>query len=320
VRALPQARDAALATDLPLTTSWQTQVTFAGRPPANPGSEPFLNAVIASPEYFRTMRIQLLAGRGIEPADAQGRLRVVVVSESVARRFFGGRGALGQRMKQGGAGVENPWLTIVGIVADVRNDGLRIASRGTMYVPHEQSDASSAWLVVRSETPLEQLLPLLRRETAALDRNLPLADVTTLDDALDSAVAQERFSMLMLGLFAALALVLAAIGIYGLIAYSVAQRSQEIGVRIALGARRADVLALVVGQAMRLTLLGIVLGAAAALGAGRVIASLLFEVEPGDPAVLVGAALLVAAVALVAAGLPALRAAQTDPRAALSEG
>ncbi|HKH50112.1 MAG TPA: ABC transporter permease [Thermoanaerobaculia bacterium] len=320
VRALPQMQDAALATDLPLTTSWQTQVTFAGRPPADPGSEPFLNAVIASPEYFRTMRIRLLAGRGIEPADAQGRSRVVVVSESVARRFFGGRGALGQRMKQGGAGVENPWLTIVGIVADVRNDGLRIASRGTMYVPHEQSDASSAWLVVRSETPLEQLLPLLRREIAAFDRNLPLANVTTLDDALDSSVAQERFSMLMVGIFAALALVLAAVGIYGVIAYSVAQRSQEIGVRIALGARRADVLALVVGEGMRLTLLGIVLGAAAALGAGRVIASLLFEIEPGDPAVLAGAALLVAAVALLAAGLPALRAAQTDPRAALSEG
>src|SRR3954447_13370928 len=319
VRALPQARDAALATDLPSATSWQTQVTFAGRPPAHPGSEPFLNAVIASPEHFRTMRIRLLAGRGIEPVDAQGQPRVVVVSESVAKRFFGGH-ALGQRMKQGGAGVEGPWLTIVGIVADVRNDGLRIASRGTMYVPLEQWDTSAAWLMVRSETPLEQLLPLLRRETAALDRNLPLANVTTLDDALDESVAQERLSMLMLGIFAALALTLAAVGIYGMIAYSVAQRAQEIGVRIALGARRADVLGLVVGQAMRLTLLGILLGAAAALGSGRLIASLLFEVDPGDPSVLAGAALLVTTVALLAACLPALRAAQTEPRAALSEG
>jgi putative ABC transport system permease protein len=320
VRALPQARDAALATDPPSSTSWQTQVTFAGRPPDHPGSEPFLNAVIASPEYFRTMRIRLLAGRGIEPADAEGQPRVAVVGASVAKRFFGGHGALGQRMKQGGAGVEGPWLTIVGIVDDVKDNGLRIPSRGTMYVPLEQWDPSAAWLMVRSATPLEQLLPLLRRETAALDRNLPLANVTTLDDALDESVAQEKFSMLMLGIFAALALVLAAVGIYGLIAYSVAQRAQEIGVRIALGARRADVLGLVVGQAMRLTLLGILLGAAAALGAGRLIASLLFEVEPGDPAVLAGAALLVAAVALLSAGLPALHAAQTDPRAALSEG
>ncbi|HVR96861.1 MAG TPA: ABC transporter permease [Thermoanaerobaculia bacterium] len=320
VRALQQAQDVALATDLPLFTDWQTQVTFAGLPPADPGSEPVLNAVIASPEYFRTMRIPLLAGRGIEPADRQERPRVVVVSESVARRFFGGRSALGQRMKQGGAGVENPWLTIVGIVADVKNEGLRTASRGTIYVPHEQSAPSAAWLMVRSEMPLEQLLPLLRRETAAVDRNLPLANVTTLDDALDASVAQERFWMLMLGLFAALALVLAAVGIYGVIAYSVAQRVQEIGVRLALGARRADVLGLVVGQAMRLTLLGIALGAAAALGTGRLVASLLFEVEPSDPAVLAGAALLVAAVALLAAGLPALRAAQTDPRTALSEG
>ncbi len=318
VRALPQVQDAALSTDLPLSTNWQTYVIFERLPPMAPGSEPLLNAASVSPEYFRTVRIRLLAGRGIEPTDTKSRPLAVVVSESVARRFFGGPSAIGRRMKQ--AGAESPWLTIVGIVSDVRNDGLRAASRGTMYLPAEQSDLMSAWLMVRSGTPLEQLLPLLRRETAAIDRNLPLADVTTLADALGQSVAKERFAMLMLGLFAAVALLLAAIGIYGVIAYNVAQRAQEIGVRIALGARRADVLALVVGQAMRLTLLGIVIGAAAALGAGRVIASLLFEVEPGDPAVLAGAALLVAAVALLAAGLPALRAARTDPRAALSEG
>src|SRR6185295_4153853 len=174
--------------------------------------------------------------------------------------------------------------------------------------------------MVRSGTPLEQLLPLLRRETAAIDPNLPLAEVTTLDDALGQSVAQERFAMLMLGIFAAVALLLAAIGIYGVIAYSVVQRAREIGVRIALGARRGDVLGMVVGQAMRLTAIGIAVGAAAALGAGRFLASLLFQVEASDPLVFIGAALLVASAALLSAALPALRAAQTDPTTAIHEG
>jgi putative ABC transport system permease protein len=313
VRALPQTRDSALTTDLPVSTSWQTGVTFEGLPPVSPGSEPLLNAVIVSPEYFRTMRIKLLAGRGVEATDTKEQPLVVVVSESVAKRFSGRR-ALGQRMKQGGPGMESPWLTIVGIVADVRNDGLRTASRGTMYFPDGQMVPSSAWLIVRSQAPLAQILPLLRRETAAIDRNLPLANVTTLDEALDSTVAAEKFLMLMLGIFAALALVLAAVGIYGVIAYSVLQRSQEIGVRIALGARRGEVLGMVVGQAMRLTGIGIVTGTAMALGTGRFIASLLFEVESTDPLVFATAALLVAFVALVSAAFPALRAAQTDPR------
>jgi putative ABC transport system permease protein len=319
VRALPQARDSALATDLPVSAGWQTGVTFEGLPPVSPGSEPLLNAVIASPEYFRTMRIKLLAGRGPEATDTKEQPSVVVVSESVAKRYFGGRRALGQRMKQGGIGMESPWLTIVGIVADVKNDGLRTASRGTMYFPDGQVVPSSAWLIVRSQAPLEQLLPLLRRETAAIDRKLPLANVTTLDEALDSTLAAEKFSMLMLGIFAALALVLAAVGIYGVIAYSVAQRSQEIGVRIALGARRGELLGMIVGQAMRLTGIGIAIGAAAALGAGRFIASLLFEVESTDPFVFATAALLVASVALLSAAFPAMRAAQTDPRNVLHE-
>ncbi|HEV2843712.1 MAG TPA: FtsX-like permease family protein, partial [Thermoanaerobaculia bacterium] len=197
------------------------------------------------------------------------------------------------------------------------------------YFPLAQASSSAGlpdrlkrtlWLLVRSEATLDELLPLLRRETAAVDRNLPLANVTTLDDALGSSLAQEKFSLLLFGIFAALALVLAAIGIYGVIAYSVAQRSREIGVRIALGARHVNVLGMVVGQAMRLAMLGTVIGAAAALAAGRFIASLLFEVTSSDPLVFASAALLVAAVALVSAALPALRATRTDPTTALQEG
>jgi putative ABC transport system permease protein len=329
VHALPQVKEAALSTDLPLSTSWPTPFIFEGLAPVAAGSEPFFNGTVVSPEYFQTARIQLVAGRGFEASDQEGRPPVAIVSETVARRFFGSRGAIGQRMKEGGAETEYPWLTIVGVVADVKNQGLGTAGRGTVYLPLAQSSSSagvpdrlkrSLWLLVRSETQPDQLLPLLRRETAAIDRNLPLASVTTLDDALGSSLTQERFSLLMLGLFAVLALVLAAVGMYGVIAYSVAQRSQEIGVRLALGARRADVLGMVVGQALRLALSGIVIGTVAALATGRFIASLLFEVTSSDPFVFVSAALLVAVVALVSAAMPALRAAQTDPKTAIQEG
>ena len=254
---------------------------------------------------------------------------MVVVSETVARRFFGDRDAVGQRMKEADDEAQYPWLTIVGVVADVKNQGLREAERGTVYFPLAQAGSSAGlpdrlrrtlWLLVRSDAAPGELLPLLRRETAAVDRNLPLANVTTLEDALDSSVAQEKFSLLLFGLFAALALTLAAVGIYGVIAYSVAQRSREIGVRIALGARHANVLGLVVGQAMRLALTGTVIGAAAALAGGRFLASLLFEVRPSDPIVFAGAALLVALVALASAAMPALRASRTDPTTALQEG
>ena len=153
-----------------------------------------------------------------------------------------------------------------------------------------------------------------------MNPSIAFVTVQSLQDSLDPQIRPWRLGATMFGLFGALALLVAAIGLYSVISYLVTQRRHEIGVRIALGARRADVLGLVVGQAMRLTLLGILLGAVAALGSGRLIASLLFEVEPGDPSVLAGAALLVAAVALLAAALPALRAARTEPRAALSEG
>src|SRR5215203_583219 len=332
VRSLPRVQQAALSTELPLSTGWQTPFIFEELSPmapvATPGSEPLLNAAVVSPEYFQTARIRRVAGRGFEPSDQEGRPLVVVVSETVARRFFGGRDAVGKRIKEASDEEEYPWLTIAGVVADVKNQGLREAERGTVYFPLAQASSSAGlpdrlkrtlWLLIRSEAPLDQLLPLLRRETAALDRNLPLANVTTLDDALDSSLAQERFSLLLFGLFAALALVLAAVGIYGVIAYSVAQRAREIGVRIALGARRADVLGMVVGQAMRLALIGIVIGAAAALAAGRFIASLLFEVRSSDPLVFAGAALMVALVALASAAMPALRAARTDPTTAIQE-
>jgi predicted permease len=262
------------------------------------------------------MRIPLLAGRAFEPGDGDGP-PVMVVSEALARRYFAGRSAVGQRMKFGDPTSTEPWITIVGVVGDVRDDGLASEPRGTMYFPTTQGDARSLWLAVRGAVPAAQLVPQLRRTMASLDPSVPLADVQTLDEWLARSVAQPRFSALMLGIFAAVALLLAAAGIYGVIAYAVAQRRQEIGVRIALGAPRGSVLGMVVRQVMALTLVGLLVGGAGALAGGKVIAGLLYGVRASDPVTFAGVILLLATVALAAAALPAARAARTDPVTAM---
>lgn len=317
VRNLPQVTDAAVATDLPVSSSWQTGVTFEALPGVAPGREPLLNAVDASPGWFSTMRMRVIAGRPIAEKDVSTGPKVVIISEAVARRFFGAAHPVGQRMKLGGAASGNPWLTIVGVVNDVRDDGLSEASRGTLYLPVTQDGPTAAWLAVRTSTPPGNVVPALRAALAAIDKDVPLASLQTLEERIEGSVAQPRFSMTMLGIFAAIALLLAAIGIYGVIAYSVAQRTQEIGLRIALGAQRTNVLGMVVRQVLGITGIGIVIGAAAALAAGSLVSNLLFGVESSDPLTFIGVSALLAVVAVVAAAVPAWRASRLDPAAAL---
>jgi putative ABC transport system permease protein len=319
VRALPGVEQAAAATDLPVTSSWQTGITFEGLPPAAPGSQPILNGAIVTPEYFSAMSMQLLRGRGLEATDVESQPPVTVISETVARRYFGAVDPIGQRMRQGGA--ENTgdwlWLTIVGVVSDTRTDGLKDLPRGTFYVPIGQREARSMWVMVRSAAPVDQVTRGLRREVAAVDPDLPLANVVTLNSVIDEYVAQPRFSMLMLSIFAGVALVLAAGGIYGVITYNVSQRWNEIGVRLALGATRMDVMRLVIGHAMKMTAVGLAIGIGIALWTGRVIANQLFEVKPSDPLVLVGVTLFLAVIALLASAVPAFRATRIAPTVAI---
>ena len=320
IRPLPGIGGAALSTDLPTNASWQLGVTFEGLPPVAEGTSPMLNGVSVTPEYFATVGLPLLGGRAFLATDGAGQSPVVLVSEAVARRFYGQADPVGRRLKPGGPESEEPWLTIVGVVGDVKNDGITtLEPRGTLYYPLAQSVSNQAWLVVRSDAPVESVTRMLRLELAAMDRGLPLSGVTTLVQQIEQSVAQPRFSMLMLTVFAALALVLAAVGLYGVISYSVTQRAREIGVRIALGARRGNVIASVVGRAMALTGLGIGIGTLGSLAAGRVLSGLLYGVKPTDPLVFGSVVVLLGAVALVAAGIPALRASRIDPVTSMRE-
>jgi putative ABC transport system permease protein len=319
VGALPQVTDAALATDLPVNSSWQSGVTFEGLPPVERGREPLLNAVVAAPGWFSTMKMRVLAGRGLESTDRSGLPPVLVISQAVAKRFFAGESPVGRRMKMGPAAGGSPWLTIVGVVNDVKQEGPSVESRGAMYLPLAQNPSGTLWLAVRSSAQAAGVVPALRAALTAIDPDVPLSQVQTLEERVAGTVAQPRFSMLLLSLFAAIALVLAAIGIYGVISYSVALRTHEIGVRIALGARPRDVLGMVVRQVFAITGLGIALGGAGALAAGSLLTRLLFGVQSSDPTTFVAVSMVLAAVALLAAAVPARRAARLDPVAALRE-
>jgi predicted permease len=318
IQSAPEVIAAGLTSDLPLGSSWQFTVSFDGIATV-PGTEPLLNGVIVSPEYFDLMAIPLRAGRPFTADDRAGLPDVVVISEAVAQKFFGAESAVGRRLKVGRASSTNPWVTIIGVVAEVKNDGLSSLAppRGTAYFPFAQSANPSAWIVVRSTAPVDRVGSLLRREVTAVDRDVPVAAIQTLEQLIEMSVAQPRFSMTMLTLFALLALILAAVGLYGVISYSVAQRVREIGVRIALGARRRRVVGMVVGQAMAMTAVGVVIGGIGALATGGVLANLLFGVRPKDPMVLAGVVVLLGGVALIAAAVPALRAARIDPSVAI---
>lgn len=317
VRVIPGVQEASLATDLPLTTGWQSGVTFEALPPVEPGKEPLFNIVVADPNWFATMRMRLLVGRDLAATDTRDAPPVVVISRAIADRLGGPSAALGQRLKRGRVSVVSPWATIVGVVNDTKDDGLGLRSKGTIYMPLAQNSAGNVWLAARTAGSASAIVPALRQALAAVDPDLPLAQVQTLEEMMASSIAQPRFSMLMLGIFAAVALLLAAIGIYGVISYSVVQRTHEIGVRMALGARQVDVVRMVARQVLIMAGIGIAIGGVLALAGGKLMTRLLFGVEPSDPITLGAVALGLAVVALVAAAVPAWRAARLDPVSAL---
>jgi putative ABC transport system permease protein len=317
VRAIPGVDRATVGTDQPLGTNWQTSVSFAGLAPFAPGQAPLLNAAVVDPSYFETLGIRLVAGRGFSADDRAGQAPVVLISETVARKFFRGMNPLGQRMKLGPLTDTSAWRTIIGVVKDTRSDGLTQGPRGTFFMPRAQEEMRRGLLLVRSSLPLSELTPPLRDALAQVDKDVPLALTQTMDSVLGEFLGQPKFSMLLLAIFAIVALALASVGIYGVVSYGVTQRTREIGVRMAIGAEPRMVLGLVLRQAMTMAVVGVTIGVLLALASARAIATLLFGVGPRDPAVLAAVSGFLIVVAFIAALAPARRAARIDPMRAI---
>ena len=272
---------------------------------------------VITPDYFRAMQIPLLKGRFFNEQDAANTTYSMIIDESFARRFFPGEDPLGKRINEDGSRSNHGFAAIIGVVGGVKHTDVKAEARPTMYVPAAQSPWEFMTLVIRSSGDPAALTSAVRQEVWAVDNDQPLSEIATMEQLFSKAVAPQRFNMLLIGLFAALALALATIGIYGVIAYSVTQRAQEMGVRLALGASSSDILRLIVGQAVRTSLLGVGLGIIAALALTRVMTSLLFEVSATDPLVFAGLSALLIVVTLVASYIPARRATKVDPLVAL---
>ena len=318
VRELPGVRSAAIAYDLPLEANWETVFRIAGRPEPRPGDSPGATLRLVSPDYLRTTGIELVRGRAFVERDDAEHPGVAIINSSLARRYFLDEDPMGQILQHHNTAEDLPSsFEIVGIVKDVKFRGLDASVEPALYLPARQFIVGDMGVLVRTAADPLALLPSVRAEVAAVDPNLPIFRVGTLEAFFDNSVAQPRFNMLLLSLFGLAALVLAAIGIYGLLSHTVAERTHEIGVRMALGARAKDVLRLFVGQGLRLTAIGLVLGMVGAVALARVMESLLFGVSSTDPATFVGVVATLAAVAGLASYLPARRATQVDPMVAL---
>jgi putative ABC transport system permease protein len=308
---VPGVESAALTMVLPLSGNDSQNSFLLENDPANSEAR-WAGLRLISPDYFRAMGIPLLNGRDFNVGDTGSSPEVIIINEAMRRRYWPDQDAIGKRIFFG----ESP-STIVGVAGNVKHLGLDAEEKPEMYMPFLQSPTSQAILVARAKTDPLSLVAALRGEVSAIDKDQPVERIQTLTEVLSQSVAQPRFSALLLGLFSLLALILAASGIFGVVAYSVSQGRHEIGIRMALGAQRVDVLKLVVKQGTVLILAGVVIGIAASLALTRVLSSLLFEVSATDPLTFTLIPLLLAGVAVSACAIPARRATRVDPMVAL---
>ena len=326
--ALPGVRDAGAVSSLPLSGAVESGgFTIEGRPAPPPGDAPTAEYSVISGDYFGAMGVRLLGGRLFDGRDRSDAPGVVIVNQEFVRRHFRGESAIGHRIRAGFDFSGGAPREIVGVVENVKQTALDAELVPAVYVPESQMPYPFMSIVVRAACPANatecdplSTLPSVRRELASLDASLALSQVRPLASVLADSIARQRFSMAMLGVFALLALALALVGLYGVIALSVGQRRREIGVRMALGAQPRDVLSLVLGEGMRVTVLGVVAGIGGALALTRVLRSLLYDVSATDPRFFAGAAVVVALVAIAATYIPARRALRVHPTAALRDG
>src|SRR5580658_2420527 len=317
VRNLPGVENAATANMIPLSKMNETSsIRIEGRPEPKPGQEPDANYRIVSDSYFRTMQIPVLHGREFTTQDSAKSQLVVTVNEAFAARYWPGEGALGKRIRFSGPPEKEPWRTVVAVVGNIKNQ-LDLPAPPEMYFPLRQQSENTLALVVRTSSDPRSMEEAVRAQVVALDRDLPVFDVSTMDDLRSVSLLPQRIGGTLMTAFAGFALALAAIGLFGVIAYSVAERTHEIGIRIALGAKPREIFRLVVGQGMALALIGLLVGLPLALGMGRAVAGLLYGVAPNDFATFAWVATIFASVAFAACYIPARRAMRVDPIIAL---
>ncbi len=318
VEAVPGVQSASVINTTPLAGEGSlTRFTIENRPPASPADVPMVNYRVVGPGYFRVMDIRLMQGRHFVEADGSDSTAVVIINEALARRFWSDASPIGQRIRRGGLDGFGPWYVIVGVVSDVRAYGIDADPRPEIFIPHAQFRLPQMTLVARTAGDPSQLVNAIRAQIRAVNRNAPITGVQTMEQLLSRSVMARRFTMALLTVFAGLALILAAVGIFGVMSYSVTERTREIGIRMALGARAGDVVKVIVRQGMILAVIGIVFGLAASFALTPLMQSLLFGVSPTDPVTFIVLAFLLAAVALAACHLPARRAARVDPMVTL---
>jgi putative ABC transport system permease protein len=316
IQALPGVEFAGVTSAVPLSDD---QIIFSieeidGKPQPAPGDHQSARWYTVSPDYFRALRLPLKRGRLFAGTDRDGAPRVALINEAFAARMFPGEDPIGRRLRIGIQG--NTWREIVGVVGDVRHDGLDRDATMQMYEPMAQCPWDEMSFVVRAATP-DALAPAIRQALRTVDRDQPISSAVTVEEIVARSTAQRRFSLLLLTAFAAIALVLTAIGLYGVVSYFVSLRTREIGVRLALGATRREILGLVVRQGMTLTALGVGAGLLAALAMTRLLTGLLFGVSATDPLTFAATAAMVSGVTLCATAFPAWRAARVNPGLAL---
>jgi len=315
VKALPGVRNAAVINTLPMGGGFSLSIEIEGKPPRLPNGDVSQLRQI-SPDYFRTLNVALLRGRAFTQADGKDAGSVVIINEAMARRYFPGEDPIGARLSIGD-GLANP-RTVIAVAGDERVFGLKSVAEPILYVPYAQSRLADPlhFLIRTGASPLS-LLKTVQNEIRKLDPELAFADTLPLERVVNDSILSERVAACIFGSFSLLALVLAALGIYGVMANAVSQRMREIGIRIALGAQAGDIHRMVAGKGMVLTVLGILLGLAGAFGMTRLLASFLYGVSPTDPWTFAVVAVFLAAVSFLACYLPARRAARVDPIIAL---
>ena len=316
LKARGEIQSAAVAFPSPMQGSnAHGQFSIEGRVVPNPAERPRANIAAVSPDYLQTMGIPLITGRHFTERDRDPAPTPIIVNMALARRFWPGEDALGKRVRFDDEA--DQWLTVVGLAADSRNNGLDADPAPVMYIPYHTFTLPFMSVIVRSAGGTAAVASAVRAEVRKLDPEMPIDSVRPLEEIVSESVAEPRFRTMLLGVFAVTALLLAAIGVYGLISYSVAQRTREIGIRVALGARPAQVIRPIVREGMTLAVIGVVLGLAGALAATRVVAAFLFGIEATDPLTFGAVAALLLVVALVASYVPSRRALKVDPLTAL---